>query len=98
MVMLGAGKDIIGDLFRLRQELALASCEPDAAERYHDLEILAAVAVAQGMSYNLVTKASHVPRDRIEALVQHHPDQIRHLAGEHGYERHPSGIVARRGQ
>jgi hypothetical protein len=96
--MLGARKDIIGDLYRLRQELARASREPDAVERYHDLEILAAIAVAQGMSYNLVIKASHVPRDRIEALVQHHPGQIDHLAEEQGYERHPSGVVARRGQ
>jgi hypothetical protein len=96
--MLGARTDIIGDLYRLRQELALGSRDPDAADRHHDLEILAAIAVAQGMSYNMVTKASLVPHDRIEALVQHHRAELDQLAQEHGYQRHPSGLVLRAGQ
>ena len=82
--VLASRKDIIGDLFRLRQEVAQARNEPDTVERYHDLEVLAAVAVTYGMSQSLVTRASNVPRDRIEALIHNQREQLDDLAHEHG--------------
>jgi hypothetical protein len=93
--MYGSRQDIIGDLFRLRQELAQAGNEPDATQRYHDLEVLAAVAVTLGMSHNLVGKASNVPRDRIEAILSDHRAQIDQIADLQGYQRRPSGVVSR---
>ena len=93
--MLGTRKDIIGDLFRLRQEIAGAPADPDTPSRYHDLEVLAAIAVSAGMSHNIIIKASNVDRDRIDTLIHHHAGQLAHLAEQQGYERDHSGVVAR---
>ncbi len=74
-------------------EIAAAhASDPEALER---IELLAAIAVTLGMSHNIVTKASNVPRDRIEALVSQHGDELRGLARSEGYERDSSGVVTR---
>ncbi len=93
--MLGTRKDIIGDLARLRHDIGMNSRDPDAADRYQDLELLAAVAVCLGMSHNVANKASGVPIDRINALLSNYRPQLEELADVQGYQRHPSGVVAR---
>lgn len=50
--MLGTRKDIIGDLYRQRIELARAQ-RFDTDTLLSDLELLAAIAVALGMSHNI---------------------------------------------
>lgn len=92
--MLGTRKDIIGDLYRQRIDLAHAP-PSDTDALLSDLELLAAIAVALGMSHNIVIKASGVNRDRIDALLDHHIDHLKELGGTNGYQRHESGVVAR---
>ena len=87
-------QDIIGDLQRLRLQIAQADSD-QAGIMWPELELLAAVAVAKGMSHNIVSKASHVPRDRIDTLLSQHPDDVETAAAEHGYQRLQSGIVTR---
>lgn len=92
--MLGTRKDIIGDLYRQRIELAHAQ-RPETDTLLNDPELLAAIAVALGRSHNIVIKASQVSRDRIDALLDHQIDQLEELARLHGYQRHDSGVVTR---
>ena len=56
---------------------------------------LAAIAVTMGMSHHIVTKASHVPRDRIDAILSQHPDHVAAAAAEQGYQRLEYGIVTK---
>lgn len=94
--MLAGRKDIIGDLYRLRLDVARATDQGAAAQLWQELEVLAAIAVLLGMSHNIVGKASNVERSRIEYLLQEHSDGLLDIAAEYGYERYEStGIVAR---
>ena len=93
--MLGNRKDIIGDLYRLRRQIAANPRDPEAADRLRDLEVLAAVAVAMGMSHNIVGKASNVARGRVDALLDGHRHEVTTVGDDLGYERGPTGVVAR---
>ena len=87
--MLAGRHDIIGDLARLRREFVGATNRTeDALGR---LEVLAAAAVLHGMSYAIVTKASGVPRRRIEVVGESQADTVATCAA--GYERLASGLV-----
>lgn len=89
--MLAGRHDIIGDLARMRNEFIGAVCRTeDALTR---LEVLAAAAVFHGMSYAIVTKASGVPRARIEAVAGTQAEAVADCAA--GYERLASGLVMR---
>ncbi len=92
--MLGSRTDIIGDLYRLRVNLT-RTARPDIDDALNDLELLAAMAIALGMSHNIVIKASQVNRDQIDALLHHDLDHIKELAAVQGYEIQESGVVAR---
>ncbi len=92
--MLGSRTDIIGDLYRLRMDLTRTS-RSDIDDAPSDLELLAAMAIAFGMSHNIVIKASQVNRDQIDALLDYDLDHIRELAAIEGYEVQESGVVAR---
>lgn len=95
--MLASRQDIIGDLYRLRLEVAKAD-PASAPDLWQELEVLAAVAVMMGMSHNIVGKARNVERERIDYLLQDHSDGLLDVAAEHGYERHePTGLVTRNG-
>ncbi|MDH3302566.1 MAG: hypothetical protein OES24_18870 [Acidimicrobiia bacterium] len=87
--MLSGRHDIIGDLARLRNEFVGASNRSDDA--LSRLEVLAATAVFHGMSYAIVTKASGVPRRRIEVVAETQVDAVASCAA--GYERLASGLV-----
>ncbi len=84
--------DIIGDLARLRAEFVGAANE--AENRLIRLELLAAAAVELGMSHNIVGKASGIPSQRLDAVLDTQPTGVDRCAAE--YERHPSGVVRRR--
>jgi hypothetical protein len=81
--------DIIGDLFRRRQDLAGNFSDAGLDE----LEILAAVAVSHGMSTSIVARASGVPAERVNAVLDTSPALVRRQMA--AYRREPSGIVIR---
>lgn len=87
--MLAGRHDIIGDLARLRNEFVGASNRSD--DVLGRLEVLAAAAVFHGMSYAIVTKASGVPRRRIEVVSETQAEAVASCAA--GYERLASGLV-----
>ncbi len=88
-IMLAGRHDIIGDLARLRSEFVGATNRDD--DVLTRLEVLAAAAVFHGMSYAIVTKASGVPRSRIEAVAETRAGAVEDCAA--GYERLASGLV-----
>ncbi len=90
--MLAGRHDIIGDLARLRQEFMGAANKAEG--HLAQLEVLAAAAVELGMSYNIVGKASGIPRERIDAVLHAQPAGVRRQAAD--YERHSSGAISLR--
>ena len=92
MVMAGR-QDIIGDLFRLHRQMIDPSTD-DPDRLLGQLEILAAVAVTHGMSHNIVAKASGIPRERVDAVLDHHAIPVRDEAAQ--WERKPVGVVVRK--
>ncbi len=74
-LVLAGRKDIVGDLARLRRRF-LASTDSGADDLLDELELLAATAVALGMSYSIVDKASGIPRERIEVLLEGQPTVV----------------------
>ena len=84
--------DIIGDLARLRRKFM--GVAGNAEDLLGQLEVLAAAAVELGMSHNIVGKASGIPRDRIDAVLDAQPTTVGRRASD--YERHPTGIVCLR--
>jgi hypothetical protein len=82
-------QDIIGDLFRLNQEVLRGG----GGDGLDELEMLAAVAVSHGMSHSIVAKASGVPQGRVDAVLDRSPAAIRRRMT--AYRREPSGIVIR---
>jgi hypothetical protein len=92
--MFGSRSDIVGDLYRLRMDIARAHTG-DREVMQRDLELLAAVAVVLGMSHRIVTKASNVPHDRIDQLLAEHHHDLEGLGHSMGYERDATGVVAR---
>ena len=87
--VLDGRSDIIGDLARLRRKfMGIASNADDLLGR---LEVLAAAAVELAMSHNIVRKASGIPRERIDAVLDAQPTTVSRRAAD--YERHPSGAV-----
>jgi hypothetical protein len=92
-VVLAGRKDIVRDLARLRRRF-LASGDSDADDLLDELELLAATAVALGMSYSIVDKASGLPRERIEVVLEARPTVVERSTS--GYQRHASGAISRR--
>lgn len=91
--VLAGRKDIVGDLARLRRRF-LASADSDADDLLDELELLAATAVALGMSYSIVDKASGIPRERIEVVLEARPTFVERCTSD--YQRHASGAISRR--
>lgn len=83
-------QDIIGDLARLKVRF-LSS---DDGVVLDEMEVLAGAAVRLGMSYAIVTKASGVPRERIDVVMPAKPTTVERCSED--YERHPSGVFSRR--
>lgn len=90
--MLTGRQDIVGELARLRVQFLSSQTEADSV--LDELETLAAAAVALGMSYSMVGKASGIPRERIDAVQEARLTVVERCA--RNYERHPSGVVCRR--
>ncbi len=90
--MLIGRNDIIGDLARLRNDFTNSVTHTENV--LARLEVLAAAPVQLGMSYNIVDKASGIPRDRIQAVLDARPSRVGNEASN--YERHPSGVVGLR--
>ncbi len=87
--MLAGRHDIIGDIARLRNQFGGATNE--ATDVLARLEVLAAAAIVHGMSFAIVTRASGVPRRRIEDVLESRADAVAACAA--GYERLASGLV-----
>jgi len=87
--MLAGRHDIIGDLARLRNEFTGATNQTD--DVLSRLEVLAAAAVFHGMSYAIVTKASGIPRRRIEVVAESRDEAV--TADAARYERRANGLV-----
>lgn len=85
-------QDIIGDLARLRNRFLSSADGGDSL--LDELELLAAVAIQLGMSYPIVGKASGIPRERLDAVIEAQPTTVRRGASD--YEHHTSGVFSRR--
>lgn len=90
--MLIGRQDIIGDLARLHRRFLTAADEGDPL--LNELELLAAAATDLGMSFSIVSKASGIPRARIEVVLESQPGTVRRAAA--AYERQPGGVLCRR--
>lgn len=88
-MVLSGRDDIIGDLARLRGEFTGAANQTE--DLLSRLEVLAAAAVRLGMSHNIVGKASGIPRERIDAVLDTWPHRVEQWA--EAYERSSGGVV-----
>ena len=85
-------QDIIGDLARLR--MRFLGSTPTDDELLDELELLAASAVRLGMSFSIVGKASGIPRERIDVVLDSQPAVVQGVAAS--YERQAGGVLCRR--
>lgn len=90
--MLIGREDIIGDLARLHRRF-LTSAD-GGGPVLTELELLAAAATDLGMSFSIVSKASGIPRERIEVVLESQSGIVRRTAA--AYERQPGGVLCRR--
>ena len=90
--MLIGRQDIIGGLARLHRRFLTEVDEGDPL--LNELELLAAAATDLGMSFSIVSKASGIPRERIEAVLESQPEIVRRTAA--AYDCQPGGVLCRR--
>ncbi len=87
-------QDIIGDLARLRMRFLGSTPTDDGL--LDELELLAASAVQLGMSFSIVGKASGIPRERVEVVLDSQPAVVQRMAAD--YERQAGGVLCRRAE